>query len=116
MDHYEKFVALCLDCALTIEDMEDKTKRKIHNRAMTELEQLSREMVKEPDKCADIVLRLLAHENENVRISAGAYCIQAQVHQRQGRAALKALARKAASPYLRLTAEQCLKYCVPFER
>lgn len=114
-DHYTAFVKYSQKLAKTFEDLEDKRLRQIHNRAMTGQHKLKLEMYAEPDRCGDVALALLSHEDENVRISAAAYCIQADIHTRDGRAVLKNISRNGSDRYIRFSAEQCLQYCKAFQ-
>ena len=114
-DHYTAFVQYSKKFVRTFEELQDKRLRQIHNRAMTGLHKLKCEMFVESDKCSDLILSLLKHEDENVRISAGAYCIQAETHTEEGRTELQTISENGSTRYIRFSAEQCLRYCKPFD-
>lgn len=113
-NYYDAYVELNLKVCQTWDEIADSKCRRKHNRAMTRIYELDKTMVQESDRGVDIVLRLLAHEDERVRMCAGSYCIFAQIHVEAGKEALASIAKTSESSYMRLVAKQNLEYRVPF--
>ena len=113
-DHYERFAELAVRCACSWDDLVDKKLHRRHNDAMTRWHELTKVMYATEDRGAQIALRLLSHESERVRLSAGAYCLLAEVHEKEGRQILVQIRDHSDSGYLRLEAANCLIYCKPF--
>lgn len=113
-DSYGRFVELALRCASSWDDLVDKKLHRRHNYAMSRLYELEKAMYETDDRGAGIALRLLSHESERVRLSAGAYCILAEVHVEEGRQMLAHIYAHSNSGFLRLSASNCLDYCKPF--
>lgn len=114
-DYYTAFVKYSLKLCRTFEGLKDSRLQQMHNRAMTGQHKLKLEMYAEPDRCAEVARVLLMHEDENIRISAGAYCIQAGIHLNQAVSILQSISETGSTRYMRFSAKQCLRYCKPFD-
>ncbi len=115
-DYYALYVKHNAKTMRSLDDLADPKLRRKHNKAMSELHKLNMEMFVMPNKGVHIVTRLLRHEDPRVRISAGAYCISAQVMVDEGKHVLKKI---SADPSLdrmyRFDAENCIEYCKPYK-
>lgn len=113
-DYYNIFIQCSMSRCLSFDDLIDKKRLRIHNKAMDQLSSLQKEMFMESDKCAGITHELLIHEDERVRIGAGAYCIHAQILIEEGVNTLIEIRDNSKSKYMRVSAGQNLDYCMPF--
>lgn len=94
----------------------DAKLRRQQNKAATEIHKLKMELFARPDKGAPVILHLLQSEDPRVRISAGAYCLQAQIHENLGKRTLMQIADDPAlDRYLRFHASMCIEYCWPYK-
>ena len=117
MEYAEQFIGYALKTCSTMQELTDRRAREKHNRAMRSLHMLQREqMYTAPDRCADTALQLMAHPDARVRLSAAAYCLQAEVHQEQALVCLQQLQQHGPTPMIRTNAEMCVMGCVPFSR
>ena len=71
-DYYNLFVNACLKLCLE-DDYGDKSKVRANNRAFDKLHKLQKEMME--FDCSDILDKLLVHEDDRVRLSAGNFGI-----------------------------------------
>ena len=100
----------------TLDDLSDPKLRRRNNKAMTEIHKLNMELFARADKGAPIILQLLQSENPRVRITAGAYCLQAQIHEDLGKKVLKQIAADSSlDKLLQWNARDCIKYCRPYQ-
>lgn len=108
-DYYTLFVELCEQTNST-EDYADKTKVRTHNRAMKQLLDLQKEMLEEPDRCETILLELIAHESEKVRLNAAAFGYRNYVCDKKSAIVLLHLKKCAKDKTLSFNAGMTLKY------
>lgn len=105
--------------ARTLSTMDDLTNAKLRrrsNKAGTEIHKLRMELYAKPDKGAPVILKLLQDHDPRVRIFAGAYCIQAQIHEDLGRSVLSQIAADTSlDKLLQIEAKDCIRYCMPFK-
>lgn len=113
-EYYEQIVECCMSRCYTFDDLVDKKKLRLHNKVMDILAELEKEMHTEPDRCSSIVLQLLSHSDERVRLFAGVYCIHAQVHPEKGIQVLMEIRDFSESKYMRVSAGQNIDYCTHF--
>lgn len=113
-EYYAMIVECCMSRCCTFEDLGDKRKRRLHNKAMDRLAKIEREMYIQSDRSSGLVLELLKHSDERVQLFAGAYCIHAQVHAEEGVQILSQIRDCSSSKYMRVSAGQNIDYCVPF--
>ena len=100
----------------TLDDLSDPKLRRRNNKAMTEIHKLNMELFARADKGVPIILQLLQSENPRVRITAGAYCLQAQIHEDLGKKVLKQIAADSSlDKLLQWNARDCIKYCRPYQ-
>lgn len=105
-DYYNLIVELSLqECKK--EDYCDKKKHRAHNAAALKLFKLRPEM-KQCD-CDEILRKLLSHEDDRVRYSAGGICLYNDVLINEAEAVLKKLMESSSYPLLRFHAELSLK-------
>lgn len=115
-DYVALFCKLEARTPSTDAELLDAKLRRRQNKAATEIHKLKMELFARPDKGAPVILQLLQSEDPRVRISAGAYCLQAQIHEKLGKRALKQIAADPAlDPYLRFHASMCIEYCAPYQ-
>ncbi len=115
VDYNDLFIKYSQKTAASAEELADKKIRQKHNRAMTSLYKLMREkMYAEPDRCAELALRLMVHPDARVRLNAAAYCLQAEVHQEEALALLDQLSQDGPDRLIRLNAHMSARCCVPF--
>ena len=113
-DYYGRFVDLCKLTCVTGEEYLDKQLLKRHNKAMTQLEKIMREMYSEANRCEDIALDLLANEDIKVEIVAAAYCLKASIHTKIARDCLLKIAKTTSDGMTRVRAYSNLEYCRPY--
>ena len=115
MEYFEKFIGYALKTCTTMDELTDRNARQKHNRAMASLYRLMHDrMYAEPDRSADIALRLMEHPDARVRLNAAAYCLQAEVHTGQATALLQQLSQDDPNDLIRLNAELSAMCCVSF--
>lgn len=115
MGYFEKFIGYALKTCATLDELADRNARQKHNRAMTSLYRLMHDrMYAEPDRCADIALRLMEHPDARVRLNAAAYCLQAEVLTGQATALLQQLSQDDPNDLIRMNAKLSAMCCVPF--
>lgn len=114
-DHYALIVKYATAKSLSFNDMADPMLRRKASKAAAEVRKLDQELLTSPDKGQKIIQRLLQHDDACVRITAGAYCIMAEVLVDEGRSVLDQIVMdNTVSPELRFEASNCLKYCKPY--
>lgn len=114
-DHYALIVKYALATSLSFQDMANPVLRRKADKAAAEVRKLKKELLASSDKGQEIIQRLLQHEEPRVRLTAGAYCIMAEILIDEGRSVLDQIAAdKAVSPELQFEAQSCLKYCKPY--
>lgn len=109
----KKFVTYCLKIC-SHEEYADKNRRRQHNRAMTILEDLYHTMFAHEDHCEGLAMELLHHEEEKVRLGAGAYCMKAGIHTEQAIQVLTLLKEISTDKMLRVSAACTIAFCEPF--
>ena len=99
-----------------MDDLADAKLRRRSNKAGTEIHKLRMELFSKPDKGAPVILRLLQDSDPKVRIFAGAYCIQAQIHEDLGKSVLSQIAGDTSlNKLLQIEARDCIRYCTPLK-
>lgn len=115
-DYYALYIKHRSKTITNPNDFADPKLRRKHNKAMTEIHRLNMEMFAMPDKGINTIARLLQHEDPHVRISAGAYCISAQLLVNEGRRVLQKIATDPSMDSMcRFDAQNCLSYCRPYK-
>lgn len=100
----------------TMDDLTDAKLRRRSNKAGTEIHKLRMELFSKPDKGAPVILKLLQDPDPRVRIFAGAYCIQAQIHEDLGKSVLSQIAADTSlDKLLQIQASDCIRYCTPYK-
>lgn len=98
----------------TLDDLTDAKLRRRSNKAGTEIHKIRMELFAKPDKGAPVILKLLQDPDPNVRIFAGADCIQAQIYEDLGKSVLSRIAEDTAlDKLLQIQARDCIRYCTP---
>lgn len=102
--------------ASTWDDFADPKVRRRSNKAGTEIHKLKMELFSKPDKGAPVILKLLQDQDPRVRTFAGAYCIQAQIHEDLGKQVLAQIAADTSLDKLhQMSARDCIRYCTPLK-
>ncbi|MBQ3505024.1 MAG: DUF2019 domain-containing protein [Oscillospiraceae bacterium] len=112
---YSLIIKYCISRCYTYDDLVDKKKLRLHNKAMSQLQKIQKEMYSEHDHCTNIVLELLKHTDERVRMFAATYCLHANILVETGMQVLIQIRDYSESSYMRVSAGQNIDYCVPFE-
>lgn len=106
-NYYDRFVQLSLQLCLK-EDYADKQKLKAHDKAMTQLDKLQREMAK--TDCSRVILALLEHPEERVRMGAAAFCIKIRIYIEKATAVLDNIIDTSNDSTIIFSAEMILKH------
>ena len=106
-DYYNLIVELSVQQCFLKEDYADKKKLRQHDKAVIKIIKLRNEM-KQCD-CDEILRKLLSHEDDRVRYSAGGICLYNDVLINEAEAVLKKLMESSSYPLLRFHAELSLK-------
>ena len=114
-DIYEYFISCCMQRCYSFEELVDKKIRRRHNVAMDRIAMIEKEIYAQPDHGSSIIENLLDSEDERVRLSAGAYCIKAQILMEKSTETLKYIAESSKSRYMRVSAMGAMAYCKPWE-
>lgn len=104
-DYYNLFVDLCLKRCLT-DDYEDKSKVRQHNRAMNKLLKLQTEM--EEIGCSEILDKLLLHDDDRVRLSAGTFGVDFASHREKSIIVINDVAKNSKDKMLSFDAYMVL--------
>lgn len=105
-DYYSLFVELSLQqCAKN--DYKDKSKVNAHNIAFTKLERLKRKIREGQNE--DILLKLLSHEDNRVKINAASLCLQMNVFLEQSVTVLKKIITDSDDSTICFAAKMILK-------
>ena len=104
-DYYTLFVDLCLKRCLT-DDYGDKSKVRQHNRAMNKLLKLQKEM--EEIGCSEILDKLLLHDDDRVRLSAGAFGVDFASHREKSIIVINDVAKNSKDKMLSFDAYMVL--------
>lgn len=114
-DYYELIIKYITCTYTSFDDLSDAKLRRKSNKAMDEVHKLKKELYATSDKGQPIIQRLLQHNDPRAKITAGAYCIMAEIMIDEGRSILHQVASDdLVSKALRFEAECCLKYCRPY--
>ena len=104
-DYYNLFVDLCLKRCFE-DDYEYKSKVRAHNRAMDKLLKIQKEM-KETD-FSEILDKLLTHDDDRVKLSAGNFGADFPSHREKSIIALNDVARRSKDKMLSFDAYMVL--------
>lgn len=104
-DYYNLFIDLCLKRCLD-DDYEDKSRVRANNRAMDKLLKLQKEM-KETD-CSKILDRLLLHDDDRVRLSAGTFGVDFPSHREKSIIVINDVAKNSKDKMLSFDAYMVL--------
>ncbi|MBR2454648.1 MAG: hypothetical protein IKB36_01195 [Clostridia bacterium] len=104
-DYYTLFVDLCLKRCLT-DDYGDKSKVRQHNRSMNKLLKLQKEM--EEKDCSEILDKLLIHDDDRVKLSAGTFAVDFPSHREKSIIAINDVAKKSKDKMLSFDAYMVL--------
>lgn len=115
-DYYKKFLEICMRSCTDFGELVDKKTRERHNRAMTSCHKLQLELFKLEDKGSSVVLKLLEHEDERVQLSAGAYCIHAQIHVPFAIEKMKHIEATSKYCMMRVVARMTIECCEPWDK
>ena len=100
----------------SIDDLADPKIRRRSNKAGTEIHKIRMELFAKPDKGTPVILKLLQDQDPRVRTFAGAYCIQAQIHEDLGKQVLAQIAADTSLDKLhQMSARDCIRYCTPLK-
>ena len=105
MDVQQEFVQLCLQ-TMGKEDYGDRQKRLRHNRAVTKLEKLKKQLGRED------AAKLLDHGDPRVRIYTASACLEQGFLKKEAAAALRLAAKTEKDPTLKFSASMLLKQCM----
>ena len=105
-DYYSLFAELSLQ-QCTKEDYADKTKVMAGNAAHKKLKQLQDEM-KQIDS-TEVLLALLSHEDDRVKLNAASFCLQTDILVRQSVSVLKKIIKKSDDPTIAFSAKTVLQ-------
>ena len=83
---------------------------------MTVLEELYHIMFKCEDRCEALAMELLHHEEEKVRLGAGAYCLKAGIHKELAIQVLTCLQHTSTDKMLTVSAACTIAFCKPFSQ
>ena len=103
--YYQRFIDLCLQQCKK-DDYADKEKVKAHNSAVNKLYKLQMKM-KETD-CEEILKMLLSHEDDRVKISSAAMCLQERILVDTATLTLKEIVNASRDSILAFSAEMLL--------
>ena len=107
-DYYQSFVGLCLQM-YRWKEINDDEKFKKHNLAVQRLEKLKKEM-SEVD-CSEVMERLLAHDDDRVKMSAAYFCIKQGYHTDKARQIVTEIFNdKSKDPVVRIDAMILIKF------
>ena len=106
MNDYCLFVELALQ-QCTKNDYADKEKREKHNVAAKKLEQLKAKM--RTYDCEDILGKLLAHEDDRVKINAASMCMQMNVRSAEATHALQSIVAASEDAAMCFAAQMLLR-------
>ncbi len=105
-DYYNTYIKLCLQLSLK-DDYADRKNVKKHNAAMDKLMKLEEEMT--GFDSSDIMLRLMHHEDDRVRIGASSFCLKQDILTDEAINVLTDVIKTSSDPTLRFDAEMVLK-------
>ena len=91
------------------DDYINKQKVKIHNKAMKNLIQIQREITNDIKNGAVVLIKLLEHDNEKVRLNAAAQCLQIGIQQEKAIEVLKKIENNSTDKLCQLDARMILK-------
>ena len=114
-DYYKKFVSCCLRECTDFNELTDIIKRVRHNRAVAANHKLQLELFKLEDKGGPVVLQLLEHKDDRVRLSAAVYCLYAQIHVPLAKEILSEIEKYTQHPMLVFNATIALNDCKPWK-
>ena len=109
----KKFIENCLKIC-SDDEYADKIRVRQHNRAMTVLEELYHTMFEHEDHCEALAMELLHHEDEKVRLGAGAYCLKAGIHNDLALQVLTHLQNTSTDKMLSASAACTIMFCKSF--
>ena len=110
-NYYDLFIHYCMLTTSSIPELKDKKRLRVHNKAMTELYKLQEEMYGEPEHCSKVVQDLLLHEDDKVKVKAGAYCLNNDVHRERAIDILSTIVKTSKDKWIAYNAADVLKYC-----
>ncbi len=106
-DYYDLFVTYSMSLC-SQEEYSNKQRIREHNASMKKLLCLQAEMDKEIEKHLDMLIRLLVHNNEKVRINAAEYCLKKNVYKKEAVDTLNNIAKFSLDMTLAFSAKTIL--------
>ena len=105
-DYYKIFVELCSHLCYA-DDYGSKKKVRVHNRAMDKIVKLENEL--DTPEGAEILLKLLFHENDHVILSSAMLCLKLKLHENEVKERVKYVHQNSKDHTIRFDAKMMLQ-------